>query len=261
MSVAASRLVHFVMPVSLGLTPQAKCLSPLRGFTRLPHVDGVKRLWMSPFRGLAEFICLPFLGAMPQVLGYAAASRLHPMRIVLTRVRVSPLRFLARSPHVGGVKRARVSPLRFLARSPHLGGGDAHTRVVASRLRPMRIVVTRAPVSSLCGLARSPHANDGDPDCRHCDSRPAPKARQIFSLGRQPQDSGGQPIKEPQRGDRYLAWGVSPRKRCGQLRRAPKGRQTFGLGCECQDDWRNKCQEHSAICRFTWCFPPRTVFR
>jgi len=30
MSVAASRLVHFVMPVSLGLTPQANCLSSLR---------------------------------------------------------------------------------------------------------------------------------------------------------------------------------------------------------------------------------------
>ena len=33
MSVAASRLVHFVTPVFLGLTPQANCLSPLRGFT------------------------------------------------------------------------------------------------------------------------------------------------------------------------------------------------------------------------------------
>jgi len=39
-SVAASRLVHIVMPVFLGLTPQAKYLSPLRGFTRSPYEDG-----------------------------------------------------------------------------------------------------------------------------------------------------------------------------------------------------------------------------
>jgi len=36
MSVAASRLVHIVTPVFLGLTPQAMNMSPLRGFAASP---------------------------------------------------------------------------------------------------------------------------------------------------------------------------------------------------------------------------------
>jgi hypothetical protein len=163
---------------------------------------------------------------------YVAASRLHLMRRVVTRKRVPPLRGLARSPHMGvgdartriaasphedcgdpgtcvatsrlhpvriAVTRKRVSSLRFLERSPHLGGGNAHTRVVASRLRPMRIVVTRVRVSLLRGSGRLPHRDGCAPVCGSRDPWPAPKARQIFSLGRQPQDSGGRPIKEPRR--------------------------------------------------------------
>ena len=40
LSVAASRLVCFIVPVFLGLTPQANYLSPLRGFTWSPHEGG-----------------------------------------------------------------------------------------------------------------------------------------------------------------------------------------------------------------------------
>jgi hypothetical protein len=67
-SVAASRLVHIFVPLILGLTPQAIDISPLRGSgAASPHGD-----------------CRD-----PETL--AAASRLHPMRIILTRARVSPL--------------------------------------------------------------------------------------------------------------------------------------------------------------------------
>jgi len=182
------------------------------------------------------------------------------MRIAVTRVHVLLLRGSAWSPHMGAgdahtrvvaarlhpmkiaVTRVRVSLLRRLARSPHMGTGDAHTRVVAARLRPMKIAVTRKRVPPLRGSGRSIYGNACAPACGSRDPRPAPKAspgeslcgaeeapkaRQIFSLGRQPQETGGRPIKEPRRGDRYIAWGVSPRKRCGQLRPALKGRQTF----------------------------------
>ena len=50
--VAASRLVHIVMPVFLGLTPQAMDMPPLRGFTRPPHEDcGPGRFAASPLEG------------------------------------------------------------------------------------------------------------------------------------------------------------------------------------------------------------------
>ena len=115
-SVAASRLVDNVMPVFLGLTPQAMDMSPLRGFAR------------------------------------------PAMKMTVTLA------------------------LRTYGRSPHFLGGD---------------------------------------------SRRAPKARQTFSLGREPQEWDRAPSVKPRSGDRYLAWGVSPRKPCVQHRPAPKGRQTL----------------------------------
>jgi hypothetical protein len=70
MSVAASRLVHIVMPVFLGLTPQAKYLSPLRGSGRPSHVT--------------------------------AASRGHPTRNGTIRERMLPLRGFGGSRHEDG---------------------------------------------------------------------------------------------------------------------------------------------------------------
>jgi len=102
---AASRLVHIVMPVFLGLTPQAMDMSPLRGFAR------------------------------------------PAMKITVTL------------------------ELRTYGRSPHFLGGD---------------------------------------------SRRAPKARQTFSLGREPQEWDRAPSVKPRSGDRYLAWGVSPRNGTGR---------------------------------------------
>ena len=102
-SVAASRLVHVVMRVFLGLTPQAMSMPPLRGFARPPHED----------------------------CGDPAALQLHLSRGVVTWAWVSPLR----------------------------------------------------------GSGGSPRKDGGHPVCRFRDARPAPKARQIFSLGREPQEA------------------------------------------------------------------------
>jgi len=165
MSVAASRLVQIVTPGFLGLTPQANCLSSLRDFTRLPHEDGGD----SGTRFAASWLGTVTSCGWGEASKGVAASRLRPMSITVTR--------------------KRVSSLRFLARSPHLGGGDAHTRVAASRLRPTRIAVTRVRVSLLRGSGRMPHRDGCAPVCGSCDPRPAPKARQIISLGRQPQET------------------------------------------------------------------------
>ena len=83
-----------------------------------------------------------------------------------------------------------ISPLRGSgAASPHEDCRDPETLAAASRLRPMTIIVIRAHVSPLRGWGESPHRDGGGPACRIHDSRPAPKARQIFSLGRQPQET------------------------------------------------------------------------
>ena len=132
--VAASRLVFFVVPVYLGLTPQAMNISPLRGFEGSHHEDG----------------------------------------------------------------------------------GDRETQPAASRLHLLGRVVIREHVPLLRGSGWSPHVLDGV-------SRPAPKARQIFSLGREPQET------------------VRPTPT------SPEGATDSVLWCGCHDDWRKKWQEHSAI--------------
>jgi len=66
LSVAASRLVQIITPVFLGLTPQARYVSPLRGFAASPH----------------EILTQPRV---------PPPSRLHLMGMVVTRKRLPPL--------------------------------------------------------------------------------------------------------------------------------------------------------------------------
>ena len=95
MSVAASRLVHFIPPVFLGLTPQANCLSSLRDFTRLPYEDGGDahtRVAASRLRSLTpendDAATCATASRLRKVTSCGwgeaskgvAASRLHPMR-------------------------------------------------------------------------------------------------------------------------------------------------------------------------------------
>ena len=194
---------------------------------------------------LAHIVPPVFLGLTPQAMNM---SPLRGFVVSPHEILTQPRVHLPSRLHLMGmvVTRKRVPPLPGPARSPHMGASDPHTRVADSRLRLVRIILTGARVPRLHGSGGSHHRDSGAPTCRFHNSRRAPKARQTFSLGREPQKLDRAPSVKPRSGDRHLAWGVSPRKRRVQLRPAPKGRQTFNLGCERQDDWRKKWQEHSA---------------
>ena len=155
MSVAASRLVRFFASLILGLTPQAMNMSPLRGFATSSHED----------RG-------------------DSGTRVATLRLHLL---------------MGVVTRACVPLFRGFAASSHQDRGDSSTNVAALWLHPMRFVVTRPCVPPLRGFARPAmrmtvtralRGYDRSPHVLGSDPRPAPKARQTYSLGREPQESG-----------------------------------------------------------------------
>jgi hypothetical protein len=112
MSVAASRLVHILMPVFLGLTPQAMNMPPLRGFEGSRHDDGGDPGTRAAASRLVHVVMPVFLGLTPQakylspLRGFevsrhedggdpgtrAAAARLHSRKTMATQPRIWPLR-------------------------------------------------------------------------------------------------------------------------------------------------------------------------
>ena len=181
LSVAASRLEVFFGPVFLGLTPQAMDMPPLRGFTRPPHEDcgpgRFARLHLS--RGVVTRASVPLLR------GFAASSQKDGVDAA-TCVAASRLVHIVMPVFLGLTPQATNMPLlRGFTRPPHEDCGDP----AASRLHLSRGVVTWAWVSPLRGFEGPPRTDGGHPVCRFRDARPAPKARQIFSLGREPQEA------------------------------------------------------------------------
>jgi len=195
LSVAASRLVCFIVPVFLGLTPQAMNIPPLRGSGRPTH--------------------------------FAAASRGHPTRMGAIRKRVPPLRGSARSPHADGGDH-NMAPLHGFGGSLQEDGGEpghGHRHFADSQAHPTMMPVPRLVEIMIRGQRRRRGrylAWGVSPRKPRTQLRPAPKGRQIPSLGRQPQETAH----------------PTPT--------SPEGATDSGPGWGRHDYWRKKWQEHSA---------------
>jgi hypothetical protein len=167
---------------------------------------------------LDYFVARLILGLTPQAMNmpplrgsgrpihFAAASRGHPTRM--------------------GAIRKRVPPLRGSARSPHADGGDHN-------------------MAPLHGFGGSPRKDGGHPVCQFRGARRAPKARQIFSLGRQPQEQRC-PLPRAPKGRQIPSLGRQPQETAHPTPTSPEGATDSGPGCGRHDDWRKKWQEHSA---------------
>jgi hypothetical protein len=150
--VAASRLVHIIVPVFLGLTPQAMNMPPLRGFGGSRHEDGGD----------------PGTRAAASHLGRVTSCRWW-------RPGNTCRRFAPRADHLIGMAaiRERVPPLRDSGRSPHADGGARETHAAASRVvhifMPVFLGLTPQAMNMppLRGFGGSHHGDGGDPGASH----------------------------------------------------------------------------------------------
>ncbi len=195
----ASRLVHVIGPLFLGLTPQAMSLPPLRGWVFLFHLCS----WGSRPR---LRICRRFAASWPQ-----------SMKIMATWWRLEPLCGFALSPHEDTVTRGTLVAASRLHISSQRECGISGAHATTSRLRGFfnDDVATLAHEPWSVGSGSAPDGGGGWAACPLGESRPAPKARQVFSLGREPQGS-----------------------RQGAIGQAAKRRQIFSLGREPQETAR-----------------------
>jgi hypothetical protein len=200
LSVAASRLVHVIGPLFLGLTPQAMSLPPLRGWVFLFHLCS----WGSRPR---LRICRRFAASWPQ-----------SMKIMATWWRLEPLCGFALSPHEDTVTRAHSSPLRGFtppakesvasrAHMPQPRGSAGFSMTMWRPWHTNRGLL--APARHLMWVAagrRAPWVILGQRRrrCRH------------LAWGVSPRNRGRAPSIKPRSGDRHLAWGVSPRNEAGR---------------------------------------------
>jgi hypothetical protein len=141
-------------------------------------------LCLSPLRGLSILLCPYSWGSRPR-LNICRRFAARAARVMSPRLReVTPR----------GWRRSGNACRRFVPWGGHLMPVAATTTCCRFAARADHLIRMAAP-----------------PPCRLRDPRPAPKARQTFSLGREPQERGRAPSVKPRSGDRHLAWGVSPR--------------------------------------------------
>jgi len=202
---AASRLY-----LSRGVVTRA-CVPLLRGFAASSQKDGIDAATCVAASRLVHNCNARIPGAHAPGYGYAAASRLRRItpqgwrclggecrRFAVSHGRLMRIADPAGSRlHLsrGVVTRACVPLLHGFAASSQKDGVDAATCVAASRLihivMPVFLGLTPQAINMppLRGSGGSPRKDGGHPVCRFRDARPAPKARQIFSLGREPQEA------------------------------------------------------------------------